>query len=515
MKLYKILFIAAIAIGFMACNADDQPEVLQHETDTYASITVKFPGTVGTRAGLPGDYNENGTWTGRDKLERVDVFLVNLDRATINHSTFTDGTWTQIDGSGVLHPNLVMEATSGDLVQAYVVINASPDIVTELNGVTVAADFAGAFGSAYEQIASQVARYNEAEAPETTGTETIMMTNDEDKYNLRVAAGISKGVAASGTSNNILVNVERVVSRALLTVTPESTEGEGWPVGAISGATDIGPIAYVTEVNYSVGQSNKNFYLMKQSDYSVPAPVYGYIPLDTDWASTNSILDYTEVDELTDFKPVYQLDYTTTTTDITEALKNEATSKFVLPVNHLVKQTDLNVARAAYKKGNTTYFEIQAKFIPTEVITDSEGTTTTPTEAATVYWGEIDKKFYSTYELATVGQNATTFTNGIMKYVLWLNPNELESTPDDPNPKVSPTVRNQIYHAHISSFDRMGLPVNPLNPTDEINSTDPINPIKPGDPLKTDQTYLSVKVKVLDWTIHSYSYKLTDPGTMY
>jgi hypothetical protein len=92
----------------------------------------------------------------------------------------------------------------------------------------------------------------------------------------------------------------------------------------------------------------------------------------------------------------------------------------------------------------------------------------------------------------------------------------LVSTPADPNPKVSPTVRNQVYHAHIDAFLRMGLPHNPLNPYDLNDDEDnPDNPISPYDPLKSDYTYLSVSVKVLPWTIHSYQISLSDPSTMY
>ncbi len=150
------------------------------------------------------------------------------------------------------------------------------------------------------------------------------------------------------------------------------------------------------------------------------------------------------------------------------------------------------------------------------MIINSEGGVEVPTTAATVFWGENDKKFYKTRDLAIAqGQKATEFIDGVMKYVLWLNPNALASTPSDLNPKVSPTVRNQVYHAHIDKFLRMGLPNNPLNPDDPDKEGNPDNPINAEDPLKTDYTYLSVSVKVLPWTIHTYKYNLDDPGTMY
>jgi len=268
------------------------------------------------------------------------------------------------------------------------------------------------------------------------------------------------------------------------------------------------PIATVTGVTYAVGQSNKKFYIMKKADYSTPEDVYSYVPTGTDWATTGS--GYFDYSGLGDFTEVQQWTYSAT--DVATPLNAEETSKFVLPVTHNVTETNLVELRKSYKKGNTTYFEIRAEFEPIGPLADG-GTYIPGTD---VFWGANDSKFYSTREAAEAqGQKATKFTDGVMKYILWLNPNSLESTPTDPNPKVSPTVRNQVYHAHINAFLRMGLPNNPLNPADPNDEDNPDNPISPYDPLKSDYTYLSVSVKVLPWTIHSYQISLSDPPTMY
>ncbi|HBU45196.1 MAG TPA: hypothetical protein DEB36_05460 [Porphyromonadaceae bacterium] len=501
MRLNKLFMIGAIALGLVACNADDQPEVNQHETDSYASITVKFPGTVGTRA-LPDDWNKQNTWTGRDSLNTVTVFLVNLDRATVDYTTFTKAAFNAIDANGVLQPNLAMKATAGDMIRAYVVINGQADILGELQG-TGAAGFAAKFAGLQTKIASQLASYDA-----TANKETIMMTNDADAYSFRVLPGISESDAKTGTTNNVQVKVERVVSRAFMTVAPEETEG-GWTVNAIIVGNNAVPIAKVTGVEYAVGQSNRNFYLMKQTDYATPDPVYTFTPTDyATWFANKANFDYTG---LGDFTPITQWAYSAT--GVGTQLGLEETSKFVLPVNHMVNLTDPVAGRPYYKKGNTTYFEIRATFLPLEVDGVAFSGTTAP---ASLFWGEVDRKFYTVRDSAEAsGQKATEFKDGIMKYVLWLNPNSLVSTIDMPNPMVSPTVRNQVYHAHINAFERMGLPNNPLDPNDPDNTLNPDNPINVEDPLKTDFTYLSVKVEVLPWTIHTYSYNLTDPGTMY
>ncbi len=497
MKRSKFLWVCAVALGFAACTTDEVPgDVNQHTTDSYASVTIKFPGKV-TRA-LPGDYNESGTtWVGRDKLETVTVFLVNTVKGVVDYNSFAKSSFAEIDANGVLKPNLALKATAGDNVRVYVVINGEESILNTLKA-TSAAGFAAAFAGEAAKIASQVATYNAED-----NTEVIMMTNDEDDYEIDVEAGVTEELAKAGTKNHVQVNVERVVARAMLTVVPK---GDAWTVKAIQAGEET-DIATVTEVTYAVGQSNKKFYIMKKADYSTPNPVYSYVPAGTDWATKNADFDYAG---LSSFTPVQQWTYNAAT--VATPLAAETTSKFVLPVNHAVNEADDAARRAFYKKGNTTYFEIQAKFIPLYV----DGEACAWEVPQTVYWGVNDSKFYSEREEAEAqGQKATEFTDGVMKYILWLNPNSLESTPTNPNPKVSPTVRNQVYHAHIDAFLRMGLPNNPLNPADPNDPDNPDNPISPYDPLKSDYTYLSVSVKVLPWTIHSYKISLSDPSTMY
>ncbi|OJV32542.1 MAG: hypothetical protein BGO33_02815 [Bacteroidia bacterium 43-41] len=489
--------IGAIALGLVACNANDQPEVAQHETNSYASITVKFPKGATVRA-LPGDYNPNGTWTGRDAIETVTVFLVNTGKGVVDYNSFNKSSFSALDDNGVLTPNLALKATAGESIRVYTVINGNTDILATLKA-TSAANFATVFAGEAAKVASEVAKYN------ADKTETIMMTNDKDDYAMTVVAGVTEADALDvvNPKNHVQVNVERVVSRAMLTVEPAT--GDNWTVKARIAGVETA-IATVTGVTYAVGQSNKKFYIMKKADYATPDPVYTYVPAAADWATNNTYFDYSG---LGSFTAAQQWAYDAA--DVKTPLAAETTSKFVLPVNHVVTEADLTVARAAYKKGNTTYFEVRATFVPLQIDGESYSGA-----AETVYLGANDNKFYSTRALAEAqGQKATEFKDGVMKYVLWLNPNSLVATVAEPNPMVSPTVRNQVYHAHIDAFLRMGLPNNPLDPNDSNDPNNPDNPIDPTDPLKTEVTYLSVSVKVLPWTIHTYKYSLTDGGTMY
>ncbi|WP_294080482.1 Mfa1 family fimbria major subunit [Proteiniphilum sp. UBA5384] len=510
MRKFSKLFLAtvvALGMGFTACNSDDVPTAPSSvDGDSWASITVKFPAGATLKASLPGDYNEKGTYTGRDVIETVDVFLVNAGTGTVNYNSFTKSSFESINTDGVLKPNLALTATAGENIKVYAVINGNGDILNTLKGAG-AAGFAAAFAGEATKNAADVATFISADKKEK-----IMMTNDKDDYTINVVSGITKDDAIAGTANHVQVNVDRVVSRAMLTV--ETAADSKWPVKATIGGTET-EIATVTGVTYAVGQSNKKFYIMKKSDYQVPAPVYTYTP-GADWATeANTMFDYSG---LASFTEVTQYTYEAALTGLPDLLDAEATSKFVLPVNHAVDKTPTE-ARTSYKKGNTSYMEIRATFVPLKIDgNDYDG------EPKTVYLGANDSKFYSTRELAEAeGQQATEYKDGVMKYVIWLNPNSLVATPDEPNPMVSPTVRNQVYHAHINAFTAMGVPNNPLNPGqpgdpddpdnpeipgDPDDPNNPKNPIDPEDPLKTDVTYLSVSVKVLPWTMHSYGINL-------
>ena len=215
MKRSKFLWVCAVALGFAACTTDEVPgDVNQHETDTYASVTIKFPGKV-TR-GLPGDYNEKNTWVGRDKLETVTVFLVNTGRGVVDFESFAQDYFDEIDATGVLKPNLVLKANAGDNVRVYVVVNGETDILNTLE--TTRADlFAAAFAGEAAKIASQVATYDAEDK-----TEVIMMTNDKGDYQINLEGGVTEAEAKAETGrNHIQVNVERVVARAMLTVVPK------------------------------------------------------------------------------------------------------------------------------------------------------------------------------------------------------------------------------------------------------------------------------------------------------
>jgi hypothetical protein len=397
-----------------------------------------------------------------------------------------------------------VKATPGEKVKAYVVLNGNSDVLTTLTGTTPGA-FAGVYAPAVAKNASDLAK-NEA------GKDVIMMTNTKDPVGVTVVAGVTEDDAKTGSENTIKVDVERVVSRAIVTAKADAKTA----TIDVKNAQNVNASTItIKDLKYVVGQSNKEFYMIKQDGYKTPGAVYNHVPSATvTWDTT--LFDNTGLTSLTEVKTATG---GTSITQFQDALTGEgAASKFVLPVTHEVTDEINN-----YRKGNTTYFEVTAIFTPDAVIDDGIDTYTVGND---VFLGMNDGKFYNTRALAEAsGQKATHYkgngtTGAIMKYVLWLNPDKIPGETGD-KATMSPTVRNQVYHAHIKGFKQIGLPNNPLNPTDPNNpdpdnptdttipgNFNPINPIKPEDPLQTEDTYLSVEIKVLEWGIHSYEINL-------
>lgn len=483
MKINKLFLIGAVALGlgFTACTSEDVPDPEQAKGSTYASISIAFPKATNTRA-LPEDYNENGEWTGRDAIQSITVFLVNETVGTVDYSTFTTTSFNGIE-NGILKPNLAVKATPGESVKAYVVINDKNDkVTTDLKGATVAG-FPAAFSAAVEAVAADVAAYE-------PDKDVILMTNNVEPTAVSIVPNVSEEAAKLGDTNLIKVNVERVVSRAIVTIgtgvtktiTIKNTQGQT--------ASTI----TITDVKYAVGQSNKKFYILKHADFATPEAAYSYIPTTSNLDARSDYFDYAGLASFSTVSPIADK----TNANVVAALVAETPGKFVLPVTHL----DAN-----YRKGNTSYFEIQATFTPDGV----DGGSGNYTAGSNVFLGLNDGKFYTSRALAEAsGQKSTLYKGGVAKYIVWLNPDYIPGDETDGGKLAtkSPTVRNQVYHVHITGFKAIGVPNNPLNPDDPSDPENPENPIDPTDPLENEDTYLSVEITVLPYTVHSYEVDL-------
>lgn len=488
-----LLASAALLLGLASCKSDRQEAALQNgNCDTYVGVSVRFPAPE-TRA-LPDDYNKlAGEWQGRDKIEKIKVYVATTSNGntTISSDQFTETAFNGIN-NGILSPNLAVEAKSGDQVKVYVVINDINSKVTSIldqkaaNGATFDDEFKKAVAVA--AAINDVAKYDAEK-------DIVLMTNETAPEDVTIAPNISKEDAIAGKANRVEVRVSRVASRAIATVDDEAvkeikiersfTDAEGTTTKSTTATVTVKDIAY--QVTGSALQFNV---LEDRTNWKVAAPVYDFAPTSSTWANlvtegANKML-YSDAGD-------YQkalVKENNELANVKAALGEEKFSKFVLPVTH---------AAGNYKKGNTTMFEIKATFT-VDKIDDAPADET----VKTVYLGLSDGKFYSTKEKAEAmdvnatgtsekKQSAKEYKNGEMYYYIWLNP-DVEYSNLDKTISESPTVRNQVYHAHITGFGEMGVA-----DKDEI---------KPDDPLETKKTHLSVQLRVLPWTIHSYTVNL-------
>lgn len=180
-KLQRFFLASVVALGWGLTGCSDDVSDANEpgaKGTTYASLSIAFPKTAVTKA-LPDDYNRNGTWEGRDAVEKITVFLVNESLGTIDYTSFTEGEFAGIDTEGKLKPSLAIKATPGEKVKAYVVINDVNNKVTDaLKGATPSG-FSTAFSAAATAVASEVSAYKDEK-------DVILMTNDVEPVALRL-----------------------------------------------------------------------------------------------------------------------------------------------------------------------------------------------------------------------------------------------------------------------------------------------------------------------------------------
>ena len=159
----KLFLIATLVLGlgFVACNdANDISSVDESKANTHVSVTLKL-GTNssqkapanGMQKALPNDYNYLGEWAGKDKIDKITVYLV--DAATVTSKTFNVGAGLDYEVATVgsdllLLPKLETAAikTTAGQKTVYVLINGTADVIGHLNKTPVAE-----FEDSYQRIA--------------------------------------------------------------------------------------------------------------------------------------------------------------------------------------------------------------------------------------------------------------------------------------------------------------------------------------------------------------------------
>nr|WP_321376741.1 Mfa1 family fimbria major subunit [uncultured Bacteroides sp.] len=547
MKVSKLLFaVIALGLGLTACsNDDDVASSGEKKGNTNVSVTLKMSQSPGVKS-LPEDYNKIGQWAGKDDIKTVAVYLI--DGSSVTTKSLEVGA----SGSGKDYEKIV--GASGDITlvpktqnaaikttagtkKVYVLVNGTTEVVKALAKTPVAE-----FEEAYTKVALYMANSGASTFTNTsadklakkngTTDETIVMTNVEPKT-IDVAANVTdtETLATTAPKNRVSLEVERAVARVMV-----STQALTYTVPSVGGS----PLGEISNINWVLAQGESSLYIQRKTDWSTPN--YEWVPTTdtqfwgTDITGASSKYDYSGLFE--NYDATNQFGGTTVATmsdyatdpykNVTAELNSQLSGKFILPNTHAYGAGEAS----SYKKGNTAYVLIRAKFTPAAAAF-ADGA---PYTSGNDFFVGANGKFYTSAENAVTpakggvtGQTVAKYVKGKVLYYAWVNPDAV------PTWYNSPVIRNNVYHIHITGFKNLGTNWNPLFPEDPNNPkgdpedptkpdgpkkplnpdpkpsvsvpgvVEPVNPIDPKDPLTTPETWMSVDVKVLPWTLHSYS----------
>lgn len=466
----KNYFLAIIAgFGLIACtDKDDDSPKLPEGSPTYVNLSISLANS-GTQKALPEDYNPDGDYEGNDGVETLDIYMIGAD-GTLEAKRFTG---SDISSTGtVVAPSQPFRTTSGNKT-IYVVMNSPQPL---RNTVPDPEDLLPIAGMA--QIKTE------------GGVDYDVITMTGRSASVYIAPDITPQQVSNGT-NSFAVSVRRLASRVIVTTTA-STD-----LMAQDGTTKIGTISDIT---YSVAQGTNQVYLIPKVSVNGSNPnadlnflTWGseYVPALGNY--TTEAPKYYDYSDLTNPSPVPAKP---TAADGYKSL----VGKFLFENTHQAG----DVKTSEYKKGNTAYVLVRATLTPEASAIADGGTLTN----GTFYVGQTDGLIYSSKaaaQAAVQNQKVAMYQGGKMLQYAWLNPDNILA------PINSPVLRNNIYHINITAFKKIGLNWNPLTPDQPGNPDpkpgdpdEPETPIDPIDPLTPEETYMSVEISVLNWTVHSY-----------
>lgn len=513
------LLLATLSL-FASCAKTGQGVEPNQKGSTYVGITLTMGGD-NLRANEDENFNHKGTWNGKDEIKTIDVYVVDVASGVVSTGAYNKNnfTITQTDGapSITIVPKTAIRTTPGNK-KVYALINASPEATSILANASAAA-----FETAYNTTAQEFAI---ASVASNDGTKDVIMASNAKECALVVQEGITEAQAldAVAPQNRAKVEMKRVVARVLVTTNEETYE-----VKYSDGVTKMG---VVKNISYAGAQGEKKFFIGQQiAGNQIKTPAFDYVPATTSdiWGTGKQHYDYSDLkahtfenDPRMAVKPASAL---TTADQIgAEALKK---SLFMYETSHQYQtnpnNTDVNAYDGKFRRGNTAYILVRALFIP-DKDAFADGTGATYVEGSDFYLG-ANNKFYSTKANVTdpakggiVGQKFRHYIKGKVLYYAFVNPDRAPGTLD------APVFRNNVYRINITGFKTIGTNWNPLYPEDPDNPGSPIpdnpdpkpdddpdnpNPFNPEDPNTPKETWMSVEMTVLAWTVHSYDIELS------
>lgn len=518
--LWLFLLALALILGLGSCNDEGfEPGVPDPEIagTTYMGLTLRVP--AGTRATDDGDFNPAGTYDGYLDISRMDLYLYSAADGNLMWSKKflkEDLVFPQNVGQDLIKVAAPFKAVPGEVI-GVVIINGGdmttvPQTVDAFQDVVYknarrSTDFKRLIGDGFlgtTQITAGSAGFTVA-----TSSDTEKITDPKDG----ITEMYKEFITMSGQSNPLIIEDEMTqqdVYNGMNTLSMEVTKIVAKAIVTTTAAMEIknddnSTYGIISNVTYSVAQGANAGDLFRQSapDGRTMSQGFNFIP------GPGAGFDYN--DNAAQFFEYGDLLNTTRTVNIRPAAANVAAlpGVYLFPTTH---QHGDDMSTSGYRKGNTAYALVRATFTPDPAMVYNNA----PLAAdGTFYLGFLDRIIYadladaqSAAGSAYNSQDVMTYVGGKMLYFIWLNPDNADTPSKWLN---SPVLRNNIYHINIRSFTKLGANWNPLVPTDPENPDPkpegpepPIPPVDPVDPLGDNETYMSVEVNTIPWSVHYY-----------
>lgn len=560
MKTNKFLVMAAMALGlgvFAACSDDDiagGTTGKENLGSTYMSVTLSMPQGI-TRADKQNqdqpDYNWVGEWAGQDEIKKIEIYVFdaegNLEPKGKVH-TYNPGEFQMVaphsDNTVSIKPLKGIKVIPGTKT-VYVVVNPTDKSTELLAGKDKLAEFKMAYEGALTTLASEG---NATTTANTVADKIAKIDNKKDVILMTVTqAGtvdVKEGVSEATTlndptKNRAKVNVKRAVARVMVTTKETTYQVKGDDALTPNEIEQNAVLGTISDIKYVVAQGEKALYFQQKvnadnENLSIETVSSSFVPNGTDFnQKANDHYDYTglwrnySADSISGIevptKKLYDETPTTALDNISEDLKKSLWGEFILPNTHTWGATQ---DATGYRKGNTAYVLVRAKFKPAKVVM-KDGSINNDYPANKDFYLGRNGVFYENNDAAhdvnqkgVEGQKTSRYVKGKVLYYAWVNPDK--NTIGWLN---SPVVRNNIYHIEITGFKRIGANWNPLvpgeDPVNNPNNPDPKPenegnyepedpPVNPNDPLTPKETWMSVETVILPWQVHSYSVELGD-----
>lgn len=513
--------LAALGLFASCSKAGKEVQDPNQEGSTYVGITLSM-GTNDLRA-EDDNYNSKATWNGKDEIKTIDVYVVDATSGVVSTGFYNKNNFTieQADGAPSIKitPKTAIRTTPGTK-RVYALVNASAEVTQALANADAAV-----FENTYNKVAQGFAIATLAK--HENGKDVIMASNAKI-CTVDVEKGVTEAEAldAAAPRNRAKVEMKRVVARVLVTTTQATYE-----VMYSDGVTKMGT---VKDISYAGAQGEKKFFIGQQltTDGKIYTPAYAYIPTRPEdiWgAEGKDSYDYSDLKEHT-FTNNPRMAKAINAPLSVEQIGEESLMKslFMYEASHKYQSdpsnTDPDFSKydGGFRRGNTPYVLVRARFVP-DAGAFADGTTDYQ-EGQDFYLG-ANNKFYSKLAHVTdpakggvAGQKFRHYVEGKVLYYAFVNPDRPLNTLD------APVFRNNIYHINIKGFKTIGTNWNPLFPEDPDNPNpsgpenpdpkpnddpDNPNPFNPEDPNTPKETWMSVEMSVLAWTVHSYDIELS------